>query len=401
MTALTEDPRLARVALTCLVEPGHRDLGQLVDAHGPVEALLRVLRGDVGDRLLGAVEARRRESKGDFVGLAERALEATERLGARIVTPEDDDWPAQLGDLRRISRDSENRLDRDTYPPLCVWLRGATTFDGVAQRSVAIVGSRASTPYGNHVALEFAYGLAERGWTVVSGGAYGIDAQAHRGALGPGGATIAVLASGIDKTYPMAHAALFERIAEYGLLLSEWPPGADPHRHRFLIRNRVIAALTRGAVVVEASARSGAKQTAGRARALGRALMAVPGPITSAMSVGTTFILREMQGRAVSTVEEVLEEVGRIGEDLAPIPYGPKHPRDELDPALAQVLDGIPAGRSLEPGQIAAAAGVSLRAVLRALPVLRDGGFAVEDGGAWRLGTQARARAKRGRAPTV
>lgn len=392
MTALTDDPRLARVALSCLVEPGHRALGQLVDAHGPIEALIRVLRGDVDDSLAGAVEARRLESKGDFVGLAERALEATERLGARIVTPEDDEWPAQVGDLRRISRESESRLDRDTYPPVCVWLRGSAPLDAVAHRSVAIVGARASTPYGNHIAMEFGYGLAERGWSVISGGAYGIDAQAHRGALSPGGTTIAVLACGIDRTYPNAHAALFERITEDGLLLSEWPPGADPHQHRFLIRNRVIAALTRGTLVVEASARSGAKQTASRTRALGRALMAVPGPITSAMSVGTHFILREMQGRAVTSVNEVVEEVGRIGDDLAPIPRGPERPRDSLDEALAQVLDGIPLRRNADPQQIAAAAGVSLRAVLRALPLLRDGGFAVEDNGAWRLGPRARAR---------
>lgn len=283
-------------------------------------------------------------------------------------------------------------MDRDTYPPLCVWVRGTASLAAVARRSVAMVGARASTAYGNHIAMEFAYGLAERGWCVVSGGAYGIDAQAHRGALGPDGATIAVMACGIDKTYPQAHAALFERITADGLLLSEWPPGADPHQHRFLVRNRVIAALARGTVVVEASARSGAKQTANRTRALGRVLMAVPGPITSAMSVGSHHILREMEGRVVTSVDEVVEEVGLIGEDLAPIPRGPERPRDRLDPDLARVLDGVPARKAADPQQIAASAGMSLRAVLRALPVLRDGEFVVEDAGGWRIGPRARAR---------
>jgi DNA processing protein len=250
-------------------------------------------------------------------------------------------------------------------------------------RAVAVVGARASTSYGNHVAQELGYGLASRGWAVVSGGAYGIDAAAHRGALAAGGVTVAVLACGVDRAYPAEHASLFERIVDDGLLISEWPPGADPHRHRFLIRNRVIAALSRGTVVVEANARSGARQTLGRAALLGRAVMAVPGPVTSAMSVGCHQLLRYSGARPVMSYEEVLEEVGRIGDDLAPVPRGPEDPRDDLGPELARVLDGVPLRGVADAGQIAAAAGVPLRDVLRALPALESAGHVVARNGGY------------------
>jgi DNA processing protein len=221
----------------------------------------------------------------------------------------------------------------------------------------------------------------------VSGGAYGIDAAAHRGALAAGGLTAAVLACGVDRAYPAAHANLFERIVEEGLLVSEWPPGAAPHRHRFLIRNRVIAALGRGTVVVEASARSGARHTLGRAALLGRAVMAVPGPVTSAMSVGCHQVLRYCGVRPVASYAEVLEEVGRIGDDLAPVPRGPEDQLDRIGPELSRILDGVPLRGAADAGQIAAAAGVPLRDVLRALPALesaghvvaRDGGYAAVD----------------------
>jgi DNA processing protein len=317
-------------------------------------------------------------------------LERTERVGGRIVTPGDDEWPPQLDDLRRISIDTTKRADRDVYPPLCLWLRGPLRLDDAVTRSVAIVGSRASSPYGNHVALELAYGLAERAWHVVSGGAYGIDAQAHRGAMAGGGLTVAVLACGVDRPYPMAHANLFDRIADDGLLLSEWPPGADPFRHRFLVRNRVIAALTRGTVVVEASARSGAKQTANRALQLGRRTMAVPGPVTSAMSVGTHQLLRLLETRLVTSAAEIVEEVGLIGDDLAAVERGPARDHDRLDPEVAQVLDAVPQRNALGAGQIAASAGVGIRIAIQALPLLEANGFVVGEGGRWRIAPDRR-----------
>jgi DNA processing protein len=375
--------RLARVALAHLVEAGSRELAVMLAEHGAASTLER-LTSDGAAGPLGEV-ARARLGGREVSALVGEMLERTERIGARIVTPYDDEWPVQLEDLNRVGRDQGTRLDIDVRPPVCLWLRGRPPLAEVTERSVAVVGARASTAYGNQVAADLSYGLAERGWCVVSGGAYGIDAQAHRGALTAGGCTVVVLACGVDRTYPMAHANLFERVSEDGLLLSEWPPGADPHRYRFLIRNRVIAAMTRGTVVVEASARSGARQTAGRAEMLGRAVMAVPGPVTSAMSVGTHQILRGLGARLVTDAAEVIEEVGRIGDDLAPVVRGRERQRDRLGPTLNQVLDGVPARAAVDAQQIAATAGLPLRVVMRALPVLRADGFVAEDGGTWRL----------------
>jgi DNA processing protein len=363
------DARTARIALACLAEPGTLAIYDLVREHGPVQALNRILGGTAWRDLVDSVQARLAGTSPDRI--VDAALARTRRIGARVVIPEDDEWPAQLADLRLISRPDGDRVARDTYPPMCLWVRGDWPLAETLSRSVAVVGARASTSYGNHVATELAYGLANRGWAVVSGGAFGIDAAAHRGALAAGGVSAAVLACGVDRPYPSAHANLFERLAEDGLLITEWPPGADPHRHRFLIRNRVIAALARGTVVVEANARSGARQTLGRAVLLGRATMAVPGPVTSAMSVGCHEVLREGV-RLVTSYQEVLEEVGLIGDDLAPRVRAPEREHDRLGPQLSRVLDAVPRRGGADAGQIAATAGMPLREVLRAMPVLEE-----------------------------
>ncbi|GIH13624.1 DNA-processing protein DprA [Rugosimonospora africana] len=373
------DARTARVALACLAEPGGLAVYDLVRKHGPVQALARILAGMATGELVESVRARLVGTTADRI--VDAALARTRRVGARVVIPEDEEWPAQLADLRLISRLGGDRFSRDTYPPVCLWVRGDWPLAETLNRSVAVVGARASTSYGNHVGTELAYGLANRGWAVVSGGAFGIDAAAHRGALAAGGVTAAVLACGVDRPYPSAHAALFERLAEDGLLISEWPPGADPHRHRFLIRNRVIAALARGTIVVEANARSGARQTLGRAVLLGRAAMAIPGPVTSAMSVGCHEVIREGV-RLVTSYQEVLEEVGLIGDDLAPRVRAPEREHDRLGPQLSRVLDAVPRRNGADAGQIAATAGLPLRDVLRAMPVLEELGqvASTEDG---------------------
>jgi DNA processing protein len=305
-----DEIRLARAALGCLVEPGNRELYELVDEQGPVLALRRLVTGDLpAGSLCSAAEALLRG--GDPRQLATDALIRTQRQGARIVIPEDEEWPAQLHDLQRITcSDPERRVNRDTLPPLCLWVRGQWPLAEAFDRSVAVVGARAATSYGTHVATELAYALGNCGWTITSGGGYGVDAAAHRGALTSGGITVAVLACGVDRPYPVSHTNLFERIAEHGLLVSEWPPGAAPFRHRFQIRNRVIAAVTRGTVMVEASARSSAKQILGRALLLDRPAMVMPGPVTSAMSGGCHQFLREhQQSRLVTGAAQVLDEV--------------------------------------------------------------------------------------------
>src|SRR2546421_665648 len=180
----SEEIRRARVALACLVEPGAVEVYQLVAQYGPVGAVEALVAGQVPERLAAAVQARLAGT--EVARLAERALIRTDRLGARVVIPGDDEWPNQLADLHRISRPGTMRVDQDTYPPVCLWVRGAPPLGPTLDRSVAVVGARASTSYGNHIAVELAFGLANRDWAVVSGGAYGIDAAAHRGALWAG-----------------------------------------------------------------------------------------------------------------------------------------------------------------------------------------------------------------------
>jgi DNA processing protein len=382
--------RLARVGLSCLVEPGNPVVYELVTSDGPEAALRRMADGDVpSEDLRGAVAARLRG--GDPFAIAADALSHAARLGARVAIPEDDEWPRPVDDLVRLAESgAATRVDRDVFPPLCLWVRGGLPLAETLNRSVAVVGSRAATGYGTHVATDLGYGLAERGWTVVSGGAFGIDAAAHRGALATGGPTVAVLACGADRPYPLGHAALFDRIADGGLLVTEWPPGAEPFRHRFLVRNRVIAAATRGTVVVEAAARSGARQTLGRARRLDRTAMVVPGPVTSAMSVGCHELLRsDPNVRLVTGVDQVMEEVGLIGADLAPVPRGPERTEDRLDPATSQVYEALRRRRAVGVDEVAARAGVDIRTAMRQLSLLDELGLATRRDGDWVL-TQRR-----------
>jgi DNA processing protein len=379
----SEQVRAARVALGSVVEPGNRTLHHLVESYGPQGALRRLAAGKGADALSDA--ARSRLGSGDPWTMASRLMEHADRLGVRLVIPEDPEWPRSLSDLTRISVDGRDRIDRDTYPPQCLWVRGGHRLDEATRRSVSIVGARANTHYGGHIAAELSYGLADREWTVISGGAYGIDAAAHRGALAAGGITIAVLACGVDRPYPASNSALFERIADEGLLISEWPPGAEPHRHRFLVRNRVIAALSRGTVLVEASARSGARQTIRRTRQLHRLAMVVPGPVTSTASVGCHEELREHPDsvQLVTGVDQVMELVGQVGADLADQPRGPLQPHDGLDSVAQQLFDAAPIRGVASATELAKQAGVPLREAMAKLPSLALRGLLVEQPGGY------------------
>ncbi|MGC5381944.1 DNA-processing protein DprA [Micromonospora sp. DT68] len=400
MSGTDEERRLARVALTWLAEPGTRAVYHLVDRLGPVAALDLLLDGGSPDAQLNSTVAAR-SAAGDARAVAAEALARADRLGARLVTPDDDEWPARVAGLATLRLpDAGRRVDVETAPPLCFWVRGGWPLGEALDRSVAVVGARAATGYGQHVATELGYGLAERDWTVVSGGAFGIDAAAHRGALNAGGVTVAVLACGVDRPYPVGNTALFDRIADTGLLVSEWPPGAEPLRPRFLIRNRVIAGGTVGTVVVEASARSGATQTARRAIYTGRVAMVVPGPVTSAMSVGAHELLREQpKARLVTGVAHVLEEVGRIGADLAPLARGPQRPADTLDDDARSLLEALPRRGVRGVDALAARAGVDLRTALRKLSLLEELALVVRREEGYALAPPA--NPKRGtRAPT-
>jgi DNA processing protein len=263
----------------------------------------------------------------------------------------------------------------------------------LANRSVAVVGSRAATSYGLHVAGELGFDLAAAGWHVVSGGAFGIDGAAHRGALvgsgsreGVQGTTAVVLAGGVDVPYPRAHTALLARVVdEGGVLISEAPPGSAPLRRRFLSRNRLIAALAEGTVVVEAGVRSGALSTARHARRLGRTVLGIPGPVTSGLSVGPHLLLRQWpEAQLVTTAAEVIEAVGRIGE-LAPLPMPNAGPRDDLEPLMHAVLDALPARKPRPVEQIARRSGVTADVVALVLQPLLTAGLVERTPDGWRL----------------
>ncbi len=391
--------RRARAWLSRAAEPGSVAFWRFVEDAGPVEAVRRLRSGRAPDAVQALVGAR----AGQDASPAD--LLRAERCGARLVVPEDDEWPAHLLHCLTLATgeepdDPRHHSPRTTapVPPLALWVRGAARLDELADRSVALVGARASTAYGEHVAGELGHQLGERGWTVLSGGAFGIDAAAHRGALAADAATVAVLACGVDRPYPAAHGALFHRIAESGLLVSEWPPGAAPHKHRFLVRNRLIAALTRGTVVVEAAARSGAQATARRAHRLGRQVMAVPGPVTSAMSVGCHELLREAELGAVLVTDaaQVVELVGRLGEDLADPPQRPSGPRDGLSDLAVRVLDACPVRTGVSPERLARVAGCDVLDVLRVLPALELADLVEVTDAGWRLARAMRTGEGRG-----
>lgn len=381
--------RRARAWLSRTLEPGSILAWRFVERVGAVDAVRRIRTGEAPAEVVRLAGAR----AGSDESLAD--LRAAERCGGRLVVPEDAEWPAfPLHSLVLAAAQEPDAPDRQTdrtrslAPPLALWVRGEARLDELVDRSVAIVGSRASTAYGEHVAGELSSGLAERGWTVASGGAYGIDAAAHRGALVAEGSTVAVLACGVDRPYPSGNSTLLARIADTGgLLVSEWPPGAAPHQHRFLVRNRLIAALTRGTVVVEAAARSGALATGDRARRLGKAVMAVPGPVTSAMSVGCHELLRrpEEQATLVTSAAQVIEVVGGIGAELAPPPERPATPRDGLSDVARRVLDACPVRLGVSPERLAAVAGCEVLDVLRVLPALELADLVQWTGTGWRL----------------
>ncbi|WP_405588522.1 DNA-processing protein DprA [Streptomyces sp. NBC_01190] len=329
--AVPWEERLARVALTRIADPGDEVMGRALRDLG-VDGALRAARQGTG--LPRAGEGRtesyaRRAARADPVA----DLAAAWRAGARFLCPGDGDWPGQLDDL-------------GVQRPYGLWVRGRPSLRLWALRSVAVVGARACTDYGAHMAARLGSGLAAAGWAVVSGAAYGIDAAVHTSALKAGGATIGVVASGVDVAYPPGNTRLIEEIAEHGLLIGELPPGDHPTRIRFVLRNRVIAALTRGTVVVEARYRSGSLITARRAAALGRITMGIPGPCTSGLSEGVHELLR---GGAVVVTDaaEIAEMVGEIGADLAPDRRGPLLPRDRLAPATARILEALPAQGSV------------------------------------------------------
>ncbi|WP_069388253.1 DNA-processing protein DprA, partial [Cellulosimicrobium cellulans] len=327
---------------------------------GPVPRLLRAL-GRWAPRLDG-LDPR-------------RELHVLDRLGGTFLVPGDHRWPTAVDDLGAAA-------------PFGLWVRGAPDLAAASRRSVAVVGARACTDYGRHVTGELATGLVGHGFTVVSGGAYGIDAMAHRGALAADGVTVAFLAGGVDRLYPAGNVDLLRSVAASGgAVVSEVPPGSVPSRVRFLLRNRLIAAFAGATVVVEAAWRSGSLSTASRAAELSRPVGVVPGPVTSMASSGCHRLLRDGAAVCVTDAAEVAELAGEIGRDAtpsAPSTGQDRHaPQDGLDDLETRVWDALPlrSGRPVE--SVARAAGLAVAETLGALGRLELTGLAERTPGGW------------------
>ena len=366
--------RVARAALNRLSEPGDTRLAALVTQLG-AEKVYELLRDeqdiagvytDVATRLRGLDP--------------EQELERAAAAGIRFVCPGDEEWPSHLDDLDRA-----DPLQGRGGAPLGLWVKGPLRLRDVCARAVAVVGSRSATTYGAHVASDLAAALGAEGVCVVSGAAFGIDQAAHRGALAMKGPTVAVLACGVDRAYPAAHKNLLDYIADVGLVVSELPPGCSPTRLRFLSRNRVIAALAQGTVVVEAAVRSGALNTANWTSRLHRVLMGVPGPVTSAPSEGVHELIRSQAAALVTRGTDVLELVSPTGSFLAAVPRGADRPRDSLTERERRVLDAVPVVQPVDGASIARTAGLAVIDVLGALDRLRAGGLVEQVDEHWRL----------------
>jgi len=387
MTAALDDPvSSAWGYLSRVAEPPCAELAALVGCVGPEEAADRVRRGLVNDDLARHTEARR------GIDRAAADLELLASRGGRLITSDDDEWPLAFAAFGGAAATLRPRGG----PPLVLWALGPARLDEAARRAAAVVGTRAATAYGEQVAADLAAGLVERDVAVVSGGAYGIDGAAHRAALAADGITIAVLAGGLDVPYPAGHSALLHRIGQRGLLFTEYPPGVRPARHRFLTRNRLVAAAAGAAVVVEAGLRSGAANTAAWARALGRVVAAVPGPVTSSASAGCHALLRD-GAELVTRADDIVELVGRIGE-LASEEPRPSTALDGLGEAERQVYEALPGRGAATVDEIAVAAGLVPEQVLGPLAILEVAGFAERHDGRWRIvrvsGGQAAATAR-------
>jgi DNA processing protein len=351
----------ALIDLAHCVEPGDAAIGALVEATGPDAVTRRIRAGRIGPRQVEGLRARLDGTNADV------AVREAARVGARIVTRVDSEWPSQLGDL-------------GDQAPFALWVVGAGDLRLLALRSVAMVGARACTPYGQETAREWAAELASDGWCVVSGGAFGIDAAAHRGALAAGGPTICVLAGGVDVPYPRAHDALIARIADEGLVVSESPPGESVRRQRFLSRNRVIAAMCRATV------RSGTTATARAAGLMGRPVLAVPGPVTSPASAGCHRMIREGEARLVAQVEDVVEHLGLAGgRAVSVLPAGVAQDRDRLDLRERVVLDAMPGRGAVTVDRLVRAAGLGGTDILAALGILEATGWVGATPDGWRL----------------
>jgi len=391
------EERFACATWSGLAEPGDRLAGRAIQQLGAVRALTAVVEHWDPERFAAALS-----EAGDAVGADDMAqaidrwmprlksntaliaLRQAARFGARLLTPSDALWPSRLNDL-------------DWHAPSALWVRGTDEALSGIDRGLALVGARAATGYGEHITMEASAGLVDRGYTIVSGAAYGIDGMAHRAALASRGLTVAFLAGGVDRFYPSGHDALLGRIVESGVVISELPCGSPPTKWRFLQRNRLIAAASMATVVLEAGWRSGSLNTAGHAAALGRPLGAVPGPVTSAASAGCHRLIRDYDAVCVTNPDQMAE--------LAPLEHtrfavddetGPEHTAstsasteaaDAGNPSATEairLLDALSARSARTSDDVAARSGLAISTVRAQLGLLELDGRATESQSGWK-----------------
>ncbi|MCU1549309.1 MAG: dprA [Arthrobacter sp.] len=389
---MRDDERAARAALSRLFEPQDATGLALVRTAGAEDAL-RIASGKLSaGPVLEREIARVLEDSGSGAGrtgLGEalkrwaprvpelapaRDLATMHRLGGRMIIPADELWPQQLADL-------------GLQEPLCLWWRGVEQQLPPAAGAIALVGSRDSTSYGSSVTGDLAYSLAQRGFTIISGGAYGIDAHAHRAALAGSAEalpTIAVMAGGVDRFYPSGNEDLLRAVANQGAVLAEVPPGSAPTRYRFLQRNRLIAALASVTVVVEARWRSGALNTAHHAESLGRSVGAVPGSVHSANSAGCHRLLREGGAVCVTDAGEIAELASPSGDSLPAERQDRVEDHDGLTLEDLILLDALPLRTTSSAEKLSAVAGLSPESVRAGLGRLGLLGLAESHRGGWK-----------------
>ncbi|HEX4399863.1 MAG TPA: DNA-processing protein DprA [Galbitalea sp.] len=371
--------RFARATWTGIAEPGDRTAGLVVQALGAADALDAVVARWPAPQWSAAIVQSGVDGvpESEFQQAIERwqprlksatallAVRQAARYGSRLLVPDVAGWPIGVDDL-------------GLHAPIALWARGTENALDALNASVAVVGARAATGYGEHVTMEVSAGLVDRGFAIVSGAAYGIDGMAHRAALASHGMTVAFLAGGVDRFYPAGHDALLTRMVEEGAIISELPCGQPPTKWRFLQRNRLIAAASQATVVIEAGWRSGSLNTAGHAAQMGRPVGAVPGPVTSAASSGCHRLIRDYDATLVTNADEIAELVGTP----------PHPPRSQTETGAAseqagsetahrsrpaeetRLLDAISQTSPREVKDIAARAGLSLAAVQSLLGAL-------------------------------
>lgn len=372
-----DNRRLAWAYISRVFEGPSGHLHELLKRNDDVEAIASAIKNRepwLGE-ILKQTQQRYQQDQ------AQQDLEKMAELGGRLVTPDDDEWPRVLFD-RGFSFAALNDFEHigphqhEAFAPHALWVRGLR-LDMLTEQAVGIVGTRAVSNYGARVTRNLSAGLAGKGYTIVSGGAFGVDTNAHEAAMHAGAMTVAVLARGVDKAYPAKNASLFQQIVTKGAVISEYPPGSAPHRHRFLTRNRLVAALSLGVVATEAPYRSGALNTLSWASALGRHAMAVPGNVDQMGSLGCHERIRKGLAHLVGSADQVHELLAPIGqedlEEQLELEF-PASPIQQLSQRERRVFDAVSMSGT-PTNEVAQEAGMPIGLVVRLLLELERAGL--------------------------